>query len=305
LIFIVIIGMMYVAGYIGVNVNAYPKTMVTAEHNIPAATLDLKSLDNMLTPICLNHPTEWGISDSADVFMGSNGIFGVGRLGADSLLLRKDKNAIELYEAIGGDIGDISIWQMWLSLFFKPRVTVAVDTTLKTTLPVVIYKKKVNYKPGEESAYSKTLRHAPAWNVYIANHSNIPLILSMQDGKIFGIQNSVTAGDNLRPIENWQGSVCGNSYYSLALQPGMYIRSKILRYQGPSKSKGRFRFAANPYHSYISSDYPINIHPGQLNLPDHAKTFKKYALLQHVMINTDHRFYSPFHQLYLWLFTSQ
>jgi hypothetical protein len=110
--------------------------------------------------------------------------------------------------------------------------------------------------------------------VWLINNTSKPVYVQMQDGSYMCVMEGLTKNKVWRPIQYWQSSWCGNSYYSKAIGPdsatsfvcqipsrGDYrtkLRFKLLGYGG-SYLSNEFDGTIN-YCEFVedSSDYELN-----------------------------------------------
>lgn len=91
--------------------------------------------------------------------------------------------------------------------------------------------------PDESVAYAKDLGIA----LRVINRSDDEVAFSACDSQLYLVQEALDANGAWRPIESLPQSWCGNSYHRVFLSPGQYWDCKARQYDGPIKTKIRFR----------------------------------------------------------------
>lgn len=115
------------------------------------------------------------------------------------------------------------------------------DTTaflIKPNPNIEIILKQARYRMivDHESKFAKGMK------VNIHNNSDDTLILGVQDGSMYMIQEALDPNGNWEPIEYWVNSWCGNSYGNIYFPPHTSIYVGAYRYQGTFSTKLRFKF---------------------------------------------------------------
>src|SRR5262249_11371558 len=91
--------------------------------------------------------------------------------------------------------------------------------------------------PDEPVAHSNDLGFA----VRVINRTDDVADVSACDSQVYLVQEALDADGRWKPIESLPESWCGNSYHRVFLGPQEYWNCKARVYDGPVKTKIRFR----------------------------------------------------------------
>jgi hypothetical protein len=99
-------------------------------------------------------------------------------------------------------------------------------------------------------------------SVYVINDSSSIAYLASQDGSYRLIQEARDPSGVFRPIETWQESTCGNSYFAVPIAAGRQRMTIARRYQGPLRTHLRLRLT-HGNEVLLSNEYEGSIDPRQ------------------------------------------
>jgi hypothetical protein len=134
-----------------------------------------------------------------------------------------------------------------------------VDTTQSITLQ---YNNKINYYNLDDTS-QKFYKGLPC---FIYNETSSIKWLRTQDSKIIVIQEAMDSNYNWRPIQIWQWSWCGNSYYRAFIKPNHYLLFKIPLYAGKYYTDIRLKLHSGDA-TYYSNEYKGWLNYKQFDLP--------------------------------------
>lgn len=106
-----------------------------------------------------------------------------------------------------------------------------------------------------------------AYPVFIINETNSKQLLELEDGQVMMIQEAKNENGDWLPIEAWMYSDCGNSYYSLLLEPRQYGFTRIKQYDGDFETELRLKMQNGDSFIY-SNTFKGRIHKSQLANPE-------------------------------------
>lgn len=108
---------------------------------------------------------------------------------------------------------------------------------------------------------------------YIVNGTEKNLSLQLQDGSLFMIQEAQNNKGEWLPIEHWEYSWCGNSYYSwLGLDKKYYAVFPVRIYSGNYKTKIRLKMLDDRTKKiYYSESFEGQINPSYFKNPNWKK----------------------------------
>jgi hypothetical protein len=102
-----------------------------------------------------------------------------------------------------------------------------------------------------------------AYPVFIINETNSKQLLELEDAQAMMIQEAKNEKGEWLPIEAWMYSDCGNSYYSLVLEPRQYVFTRIKQYDGDFETELRVKMQNGDSFIY-SNTFKGLIHKSQL-----------------------------------------
>lgn len=108
------------------------------------------------------------------------------------------------------------------------------------------------------------------YNIYVRNESSDSLRISVQDRKLFLIQEAKSKNGKWYPVEYWRYSWCGNSYSSKNIVSNEIIKTESKAYTGNYLTEIRFKLLANS-KTYYSNSIKGNVSEGQFKLSDSIK----------------------------------
>lgn len=170
--------------------------------------------------------------------------------------------------------------QVNLNSSFKRRINLDIFIDTTRIFPIGIYFQNLQnpepIKPlGFIDGYLVTLTNKDTLTIYILISDNsIPMILEAQD-----------QFHKFNPIEYWDYSTCGNSYYYLVIEPSQRIEFPIRKYEGNFKSKMRTKFILNGEY-YYSNEIFCSMNPGMLNIPEFI-TSGSVSLKEYYFLNKE------------------
>jgi hypothetical protein len=101
---------------------------------------------------------------------------------------------------------------------------------------------------------------------FIYNETSQIKWLMMQDQSVIVIQEALDSNYSWKPIQIWNWSWCGNSYYRAFLKPNHYLMFKIPLYAGDFYTDIRLKLYSRDA-IYYSNEYKGFINLKQFNLP--------------------------------------
>ncbi|HEX8425418.1 hypothetical protein [Hymenobacter sp.] len=121
--------------------------------------------------------------------------------------------------------------------------------------------KNLNYLSTSERAYyTGILDKKGKYEVCIINNSKNIVTLQIQDGSYICVLQAVNKNDQWQPIQYWQLSGCGNSYYHKNIEPGS-TSSFIARIPNKGNYTTRLRYKVLGKGKF----YYSNIFTGKIN----------------------------------------
>lgn len=119
----------------------------------------------------------------------------------------------------------------------------------------------------ESSKPSKFYDNIAAHKLYLVNNSNESVSFASQDNRLYMRVQALDNNNNWRYIEYLPQSWCGNSYYSVTLQPGYFWSFDIPIYDGFFKTKMRIQLNGVLINgkniNLYSNEFEGSINPGQ------------------------------------------
>jgi hypothetical protein len=89
---------------------------------------------------------------------------------------------------------------------------------------------------------------------YLINTTDTTIVVSRQDGSVMMIQEAKDSAGKWTPIEYWQHSGCGNSYFNpLHIEKNQYVMIPIKKYQGDFKTEMRLKLSCQNQIIYSDS----------------------------------------------------
>ena len=89
---------------------------------------------------------------------------------------------------------------------------------------------------------------------YLVNTTDTTIVVRRQDGSVMMIQEAQDSAGTWTPIEHWQYSGCGNSYFDpLRIEPKHYVMIPIKKYQGDFNTDIRLKLMLGDQIFYSDS----------------------------------------------------
>jgi hypothetical protein len=108
------------------------------------------------------------------------------------------------------------------------------------------------------------------FSMYVLNNSKDSIHIFRQDWHLQLIQEAKDQSGIWKPIEFWQNSTCGNSYYLQNINSNEIIKTDSKGYQGNFKTEIRFKLKNNG-KIYYSNSVKGNIDLSQFKLSESVK----------------------------------
>ncbi len=159
-----IIGLVYISGYLVVNLNlkSFEMDLIDFSEN---ATFNLNFIDSMITT------SAWGYvyngSDTTLIKFRTNEIEGIGSLDSSSLILN---SSLYGYNFENVNINQFNTFDWILNYLYKPNISIVIDTLTTSNI-------QVNFRSKKGKLIDST--YCEAFNVYIINKSNIIVPIEM------------------------------------------------------------------------------------------------------------------------------
>jgi hypothetical protein len=120
---------------------------------------------------------------------------------------------------------------------------------------------------GVSVIISAKVVYKKAYPVFIINETNSKQLLELEDGQVMMIQEAKNENGDWLPIEAWMYSDCGNSYYSLVLEPRQYGFTRIKQYYGDFVTELRVKMQNGDSFIY-SNTFKGRINKSQMANPE-------------------------------------
>jgi hypothetical protein len=164
-----------------------------------------------------------------------------------------------------------------------------IDTTIRFTAKV--HPKNANYifkKFDPLSGYvlleTDTIKLSLARDSYkrdsfeyfiLYNSGTKPIKLLKQDGSMITVKEAINYQNKWLPVEFWDHSWCGNSYFSISVEPKELIVLKTYKLKEGAKTKIRLRLKSESNGVLVSEAFESSIDPDYFVL---NVSLKKYRL---------------------------
>ncbi len=161
------------------------------------------------------------------------------------------------------------------STFSDEGLTVLVDTIQEITMlkqPIwasYLFHRSFNRNIVlQDDTLSQYVKSFP---IYITNTSiTKTAILETQDGSAIMIAEAQDKHGKWKPIEYWSGSWCGNSYFTMTIEPGYFAFTRGIKCSGDTKRLCRLKLT-NKEKTIYSNMFYMNINESQFNKPSQVK----------------------------------
>ena len=117
------------------------------------------------------------------------------------------------------------------------------------------------YEKSDNLAFEK---QQEAYPLFIYNKSEDYTTLMLQDGALILIQEARDKYGNWRPIEYWEYSNNGNSYWEFEIFPNQFAVTKIYKYTGEFETELRIKLKSGS-KVYYSNSFKGSIDPNQFD----------------------------------------
>ncbi|MCU7615985.1 hypothetical protein NZ698_02145 [Chryseobacterium sp. PBS4-4] len=117
------------------------------------------------------------------------------------------------------------------------------------------------------------------FSIYVLNNSTDSIAIFRQDWKLQLIQEAKDQSGTCKPIEFWQSSTCGNSYYLQNIKSSEIIKTNSKAYQGNFQTDVRFKLKNNG-KIYYSNSIQGNIDLSQFKLSETIKQNRSYTFVK-------------------------
>ena len=101
----------------------------------------------------------------------------------------------------------------------------------------------------------------------VTNHSNDTMSFPIQDESIIAILEAKDHNEEWKPIQFWPISRCGNSFYSIYINPGQTLLITVENVFGKTPTELRIRLHGNDT-IYVSNTFKGKIDPSNFIIPD-------------------------------------
>lgn len=117
------------------------------------------------------------------------------------------------------------------------------------------------------------------YSIYVLNNSKDSINIFRQDWHLQLIQEAKGQSGIWKPIEFWQNSDCGNSYYLQSIKSKEIIKTDSKAYQGNFLTEIRFKLKNNG-KTYYSNSVNGNIDLSQFKLSETIKQNRSYTIIK-------------------------
>jgi len=117
------------------------------------------------------------------------------------------------------------------------------------------------------------------YSIYVLNNSKDSINIFRQDWHLQLIQEAKDQSGIWKPIEFWQNSDCGNSYYFQSIKSKEIIKTDSKAYQGNFLTEIRFKLK-NDGKTYYSNSVKGNIDLSQFKLSETIKQNRSYTIVK-------------------------
>lgn len=106
------------------------------------------------------------------------------------------------------------------------------------------------------------------------NSGNKPIKLLLQDGSMITTREAVNYQNKWLPVEFWNYSWCGNSYYPISIEPGQLLLFTTYKLKGTGKTKMRLRLKTESNGILVSDSFEAFVDPDYFVLNTSLKIYK-------------------------------
>lgn len=99
--------------------------------------------------------------------------------------------------------------------------------------------------------------------VWLVNGTREGVWLDAIDSSVAILQQALHPGGDWRDIERVRPAICGRSHHRVLLGPGRFWRFAAHRYDGPVKTRLRFRLVRGGHPDIVSNEFDGGVHLGQ------------------------------------------